>query len=357
MKRMQPVFQWRRALPVASCAALLFAAGCGARESGERSSASPQQSGPTETLRVHLTAPVAVAAPVIEAFERESRVEVELVDNADARADVVWSANPYDLTRRAREGELAPLAIKSIADWPATWRDAEWRWCGFAAYARVAVFNTELLGASGAPSQLIDLLDPRFLNKVVMPSPRDPAMSAYLGALLHIWGEEVYRAWLDEMKQVGVRVIDNGAAVVEAVGAGEALVGLTDSIDASLGRAKGWPVDLRIIGHANSFGAAFSTADMTFDGAMVIPFAIGVRADGANPDLAKRFAEFVLSEASERLLAEGAARLMPLRPALRDAFPHQRAPSNGYTRKFEDFSAINAHIERAVDIAVEVLEE
>ena len=275
-----------------------------------------------------------VMRPIIEAFEAETGVRVDVLGDTEAtkttglvqrlrterddpRTDVFWSSEVFLTVNLADEGLLAPFEDPALADWPAALRDDERRWHGFANRARVVVFNTDLVSPEEAPRTMHDLADARWRGRVGVARPAFGTTRGHMGALLEVWGEEAFAEWAQAMEANGARLYDGNASVVRAVASGEIQVGLTDTDDVWSGQRNGWPIDLTYVRH--------DRGDLDA-GPMVIPNTVALVAGGPNPEAAQELALFLLSERVERMLAESDSHNVPIRPEVAAEFPQYSVP-------------------------------
>ena len=275
---------------------------------------------------------------VIAEFEKRTGIEVlevgdteatktvglytRLVDeNDEPRADVWWSNEPFYTVRLARQGILAPYVSESgeqsiPGGWPEFYRAADDMWYGFANRARVIAYDTRKLSAEQIPGALRDLAEPQWQGKVGMARPLFGTTVGHVAALVHLWGEEPTRQWLEAMEANGLRLYDGNSSVVRAIANGEIEIGLTDTDDVWAAQAQGLPVDLVYETRELDSGSAI-TPDTVFPmvsfGALTIPNTVGLVAGGPNPDEAAQLIDFLISEANERLIMTSNSRNVPIR--------------------------------------------
>jgi len=290
---------------------------------------------------LYVSADEHIAREVIQKFEQQSGIVVNMVGDTEARkttglvqrlqseasqpqADVFWSSEVFMTIDLAEEGLLAPFESPKVAEWPMQWRDAERRWYGIAARARVIVYSPDRVPADMIPKTWMDLTQSRFKDRIVMADPRFGTTGGHLGAMKLHWDREVipgyFNAWLEGLAENNIRLLPSGnAGVVEAVARGEADVGMTDTDDLWAAQARGLKVELVYARHS-------SDAEEPEAGTLLIPNTVAMVKGGPNPERARQLMEFLLSEQVERLLAESDSRNVPLRPELASLFPDLRVP-------------------------------
>jgi iron(III) transport system substrate-binding protein len=157
-----------------------------------------------------------------------------------------------------------------------------------------------------------------------------------MGAILSEAGPEKFRAWVQALKDHGLRLYDGNSAVVRAVANGEVDIGLADSDDAFAGEHEQWPVSHAFPGF------------LPGQGPLALPNTVGEVKGAPHPAEAAKLIEFLLSERVERILAASDSREAPARPGL--------AGQTGVELPVEpvDFEAIAARIPEALKIWDEV---
>lgn len=310
----------RRAFPVLAMllCACAWAASPGCSEKNE----------PGASVVLYFTVDDAYARPIIAEFERQTGIRVETRTDTEATkttglvarlrlekdkpvADVFWSSEPFMTEQLAREGVLAPFRSEGLAAWPEAHRSPDHAWYALAERSRVLVFNTRIVGAEEAPTQITDLTDPRWKGRLAMARPEFGTTRGHVSMLFALWGEEPARRWLGALRDNEVILLDGNSAVVRAVASGEAHVGLTDTDDVFAGQRQGWPIDLIYIRH---------DTDEHSLGVMTIPNTVARVAGGPNPGSAARLMEFLVSEGVERRLAQSDSHNYPVSPALAPEF-------------------------------------
>ena len=94
---------------------------------------------------------------------------VDVVNSSDAAHFIVWK----------REGWLAPFVSTEIArDVPAEMVDPDGLFCNQRTHLSVIAYNTKLVSPADAPKGFMDLLDPKYLGKMVKAHP------AYSGTIM-----------------------------------------------------------------------------------------------------------------------------------------------------------------------------
>ena len=266
-----------------------------------------------DRLVVYAAVDRTTAAPLLEAFEAASGARVDVVYDSEAaktvglakrlelerdhpRADVWWSGETLYTALLESAGCFEPCALDGL---PAREPDVRGEcWVGFGARLRVLVYRRDLWPWPDEPPRgLTAMTDPRLAGRVVLARPTVGTSATHAAWLAsRAEGSE----WLDDLAANGPLLVAGNAHVVEAVLRGQALLGLTDSDDALIARAR----DPRLV-------------LVVPDGPVVFtPSSAAVVRGAARGDLAGAFVRFLASEAGERALAASPARHVPLARAL-----------------------------------------
>jgi len=347
----------------------------------ERQEDTKQESSTTDERRVVLytSCDDYLLRDMIAAFEKETGIDVlevgdteatktvglytRLVDEKDApRADVWWSNEPFYTVRLAEQGVLEPYTSESNESafpggWPTNFRATGGTWYGFAQRARVIAYDTRKHSPESVPTTLRDLAEPQWKGKVGMARPLFGTTVGHIAALVTLWGEEPTRQWLQAMEDQGLRLYDGNSSVVRAIANGEIEIGLTDSDDVWAAQAQGLPIGL--VYESNEIdGSLPPTADsvqpmMSF-GALVIPNTAGVVRGAPHPAEAKALVDFLISEASERLIMTSDSRNVPVRASpARELFvlyPESQIQPAAYVNLEEVAGNIEAARRLALDV-------
>ena len=107
-----------------------------------------------------------------EASKTVGLVSSLLEERNNPRASIFWCNELAQVVHLGQQGLLLPYASPAAADMPATWRDPDGLWTGFAARARILIVNTELLPDPATwPTSYRDLVDPKWKGKCAVAKP------------------------------------------------------------------------------------------------------------------------------------------------------------------------------------------
>lgn len=217
-------------------------------------------------------------------------------------AKIYWNNEIVRTVMLKRQGLLQPYVSVSGNDIPAEFKDREGHWHGFAARARVLVYNKNLVGEADKPASLRELTDPKWKGRVSLAYPLFGTTATHAAALFASWGDEQGKAYHQALKSNGVVIVDGNATSKDMVARGEAAVGFTDSDDASVAIEQGKPV-----------GMIFPDQGEGQMGTLVIPNTVALIRGCPHPEAGRKLIDFLLSREVEKMLAESGSAQMPVR--------------------------------------------
>lgn len=289
----------------------------------------------------------------MQRFETESglrlRVEYDIEANKNVglasrireergrpRCDVFWSNEFAQMVSLAGEGLLASYDSPSAADVPATFRDPEKRWTGFAARARVFIVNTELANPAEIRS-MWDLFAPRWSGKVAMARPLAGTTPTHMAALFEALGQDEGRRYVETAARLAaegrLQLATGNAHVMRLVREGQCAFGWTDTDDYNVAREEGYPV-------------AVVYPDQEGAGTLLIPNTIAVLANAPHAEAARRFVDWALRPEIEAELARSRSAQVPVRAGV--PRPAHVVDGRSFRAMAVDLNAVGAKIEARI---------
>jgi iron(III) transport system substrate-binding protein len=274
-------------------------------------------------------------------FDVEAAKTVGLVqrlreERSRPRCDVFWNNEIAHTVALADEGMLARYDSPSAADIPEAFKDAERRWTGFAARARVFIVNTTLADPATIRG-LDDLGDPKWSGKACMARPLTGTTLTHVTALYATFGDPWTDAFLARVESAGVSFVQSNGQVMRLVRDGRMAWGLTDTDDFNVAREAGYPVamiypDQRDAAHPDARGT------------LLIPNTVCILKDAPHAENAKKLVDFILSREVEAALAASDAAQIPLRADV--ARPSHVRSAAELTLMAVDWSAVGRDVQR-----------
>jgi iron(III) transport system substrate-binding protein len=235
-----------------------------------------------------------------EAAKTTGMVNRLIAEKSNPQADVFWNSEVGRTIILKNKGVLAPYKSPSAADIPAEFKDAEGYWAGFAARARILIYNTDLVSPDDVPGSIFELTEPKWRGQVALANPLFGTTATHTAALFLALGDEGAREYFEALKQNDVVIVPGNATSRDRVRDGEILIGFTDTDDANIAIRDGKPV-----------GIVFPDTDGI--GTLLIPNTIAMIKNGPNPENAKKLIDYLLSEEVESKLAFARSAQIPLR--------------------------------------------
>ncbi len=238
-------------------------------------------------------------------------------ERANPQADV-WFGGPSQMFLAAAEEDLLEPYAPSWADAVADYSDAQGRYQSVYLTPLVITYNSEVVDSAGAPQDWDEVLDPAWADEVLI---RDPLAS---GTMRTIFGMVIERSiretggpeagyeWLRRLDRQTREYVLNPTLLYQKLARREGLVTLWDMPDIeALKESTGFPLDYI---YASS-------------GTPLVEDAVAVVQGTRNPELARRFVEFIGGQEEViyaaqnffRLPARGDVEAEQLPPALRRA--------------------------------------
>ena len=259
------------------------------------------------TLTVYSGREEELVAPLLEQFEQESGVDLEVRygDSAElaatiaeegdnSPADVFFAQDPGSLGALEQEGLLAELPEEILDRVPERFRDPDGRWTGTSGRVRVLAYNTEELSEAEVPDSVFDLTDPKWKGKIGFP-PTNASFQAFVTAMRLSAGEERTREWLEGFADNDPKTYEKNTPVVEAVAAGEIELGLVNHYYLYL--VKEEQPDSPVANHFLEAGDP---------GALVSVAGAAILDSTDDEELARDFVEYLLSDEGQRFYTEEA---------------------------------------------------
>lgn len=246
---------------------------------------------------------------VLAKYDAEASKTTGLINQIIARkddpeCDVLWNNELVQTQHLAGLGLLEPYDRPSAARFGPSFKDPQHRWTGFAARARVFIYNTDLVSPEDVPASLADMTAPKWRGQCAIALPFFGTTFTHVSVLRQDWGDERLEQWLADIKANGVAIAAGNGPVRDLVASGERAFGLTDTDDAHGAMLDGKPVAVVV-----------PDADQ---GTVLIPNSVALIAGCKHPEQAKRLIDFLLSAEVEIALAEARSAQVPLGDDLAD---------------------------------------
>ncbi|MEU9337062.1 iron ABC transporter substrate-binding protein [Streptomyces sp. NPDC048290] len=216
---------------------LPFLAACGGEsDSKETGTAEKSTADGTGSLVVYSGRSEELIAPLLKDMEKATgaKVEVRYGDSAElaaqlleegdrTKADLFFSQDAGALGALGANGRLAELPQKSLDEVDQVFRAEDGTWVGVSGRARVIAYNADKV--KDAPVSVDELTEPKWKGKVAY-APTNASFQAFVTGMRVMKGDDATRTWLKDFKANDPQVLEKNGAVLDAVDAGEAELGL-----------------------------------------------------------------------------------------------------------------------------------
>jgi len=240
-------------------------------------------------------------APLVEAFEEETDIDVTLKsgkpaelqllvqqEKDDPRADVYFTTDAGGAQSLAEQGLLEVYESPNAEKVPAEFKAPDNTWTGVIGRSRNIIINTERIKPADAPKSIFDLTDPKYKNQVALASIEEGSVRLWLAWLLTTRGEDFTVQYIKDLKANGAKVLAENSDVAQAVGRGEAPIGITNHYYYVFEKRDNSPVAL-----------IYPDQGAGDTGTLVMPLTVSVVKGTEHADAAKRFVDFALSPAGQ----------------------------------------------------------
>jgi iron(III) transport system substrate-binding protein len=251
-------------------------------------------------------AEAALGQPVRAIFDAEAAKTVGLerrllAEKAAPKADVFWNSEYLRTYRLAQQGVVqAPVGVDAKGVAPEFRAQAS---TGFGQRARVLAINTQQVTQADWPHKLEDLTNPRWKGRVAVAKPLFGTTATHFAALYSRWGAPRFTAFLQALKKNDVMVLPGNGDVRDAVVAGRAAMGLTDTDDAVGALRRQQPL-------------AMVFPDQTDEGTFAVYMTVAQVQKAPNAKGAAQLAAYLASDKVEQRLVELGAVQIPVRESL-----------------------------------------
>jgi iron(III) transport system substrate-binding protein len=254
-------------------------------------------------LVVYCPHPLDFVNPIVQEFEVETGIEVEIVsagtgellkrveaERADPRGDVVWGGSRASLETYKRFFD--PYTSKNAAAFIPRYLDPGDYYTPFTAIPTVIMYNRNLASPAERPRSWADLLDPRWRGKIAFadPSLSSSSFEALVNMLFAMGGGAPEGGWdyvARFVANLDGKLLGGSTAVYKGVAEGEYAVGVTFEEAAAIYLKQGAPV-----------GIAYPA-----EGTIVEADGVAVIAGAKNREGARLFVDFVTSRKAQTKIA------------------------------------------------------
>lgn len=258
--------------------------------------------------------------PVLKDFEKETGIKVKAVYDVEAsktvglvnrllaekdrpKCDVFWNSEFSRTIVLKDKGVLEPYRSKSADDIPEKFKDKNGYWTGFAARARVLIYNTNMLRESELPKSIFEFTNILWKGKVALAYPLFGTTATHVAALYSTLGQDMTEGYLKALKDNAVVIVDGNAVARDIVVQGQLPIAFTDTDDVNVAVQSGKPVRML-------------WPDKEGIGTLLIPNTVALVKGAPHPDEARALIDYLLSRKVESRLAFSESAQIPVREGI-----------------------------------------
>jgi iron(III) transport system substrate-binding protein len=255
---------------------------------------------------------------LVRSFEKQTGINVKVRTNdgvvlADqllqegpaSPADAYFTENSPELETLEQHGMLAKLPASTLQKVPRQDAPPSGAWAPVALRVSGLAYGPKLIAKSSLPRSVLDLAQPAWKGKVAI-APTDSDFPPVVGAVLAQYGPAAAKQWLAGLKH-NAQVFQTDEAVVAAVNGGRVATGVINHYY--------WYRLRTEIGPGAMHSAVYYFPDHNV-GSIENISGVAVLKTSKHPELADRFADFLVSPAGQRIIGQGDDFEYPARPGV-----------------------------------------
>jgi iron(III) transport system substrate-binding protein len=300
----------------------------------------------TQSVVVYVSHDEVFSEPILKDFERETGIRARAVydteetkstgamnrliaEKSNPQADVYWANEPIRAEVLRQQHIAAPYLSPNAESIPATFRDPQGYWTGFAARARVLIVRKD---ENPKPTSIFSYTDPRWRGKAVIANPLFGTTTDEIAALFVLLGDERARAFMQGLHENDVKLSPSNGDSADLVARGQFAFSLVDSDD--------------VVNRVNQHEPVMMVyPDQGPDeiGCLIVPNAAVLIAGAPHQGAGKKLVDYLLSKETERKLAFSDAAQIPLHSGV--ATPPQVQPIESIKVMKVNYAAVAARLQ------------
>jgi iron(III) transport system substrate-binding protein len=249
----------------------------------------------------YTSTPIELAQQIASDFQKDTGIKVELFrsggsailrrfqQEADAgliAVDVLTHSDPGIADALAAKGMYVPFKPKNFDKVPEAAKDKDGRWVAQRLNMIALYYRTDLVAAADVPKLMTDLADPKYKGKMVMADPNFASLQVAVDGTL---AEKLGWDFFKKLRENDIMVVQGAQQVVDMVKRGERPIAVAASVS--------YAIDAMAEGHKLD---SFYPKDGTF----LVASPTGVIKGSPNPNAAKLFAAYLLSEKQQQAVTK-----------------------------------------------------
>jgi iron(III) transport system substrate-binding protein len=250
----------------------------------------------------YTSTPIETGQKIVSLFEKEYGIKVEMfrsggsailrrfqqeIDAGRVAADVLTTSDPAAAALMTKKGLFVAFKPKNFDKIPDAAKDANGNFIAQRLNMMTLYLRSDKVAPADEPKTWDALTDAKYKGKLVMA---DPSFTSLLVSVVGMLSQSKGWGYFEKLRANDTMIVQGNQQVSDMIKRGERLiaVGALDSYAAE-DRAAGHPIKTLY----------------PADGVFVIPSPTSVVKGGASPSAAKLFAEFMISDAVQKLFPDG----------------------------------------------------
>jgi iron(III) transport system substrate-binding protein len=271
----------------------------------------------TQDVVVYVSHDEVFSEPILKDFEKETGIRVRAVydteetkstgamnrliaEKNNPQADVYWANEPIRAEVLRQQHIAAPYLSPNADGIPATFRDPQGYWTGFAARARVLIVRKD---ENPKPTSVFSYSNPRWRGRTVIANPLFGTTTDQIAALFVLMGDERARRFMQDLRDNSVKLSPSNGDSADLVARGQFAFSLVDTDDVVNRMKQHEPVTM-----------VYPDQGAYEIGCLIVPNAAVLIAGSPHQYAGKMLIDYLLSNETERKLAFSDAAQIPLHP-------------------------------------------
>ncbi len=250
----------------------------------------------------YTSTPIKTAQKLTELFEKQTGIHVELFRSGGSAilrrfmqehssglnaADVMTTSDPANSNKLAAQGIFVPFKPDSFDKIPDVAKEANGAWVAQRLNMMVIYARSDKVDKADYPKTWSDALDAKYNGKLAMT---DPSFTSLQLMVVSTLSKKLGWSYYEKLKANGIMIVQSNQQVLDTIKSGERLI--------ALGALDSYAADARKLGHP--IDTIYPT-----DGTFIIPSPTAIIKGSPHPNAAKAFANFMVSEAAQKLFPAG----------------------------------------------------
>jgi iron(III) transport system substrate-binding protein len=249
----------------------------------------------------YTSTPIEAAQKIANLFTKETGIRVELFRSGGSAilsrfqqelsagrvmVDLLTHSDPSAAAVMTKKGLYVPFKPKNFDKVPDAAKDPNGAFVAQRLNMMTILARTDRLAPAEVPKSWAELIDPKYKNKLITT---DPAFTSLQVSVVGMLAKNLGWDFYEKLRKNEMMIVPGNQQIADNLKRGERLI--------AVGNSDAYAADARKDGH--QVATIFPT-----DGLFVIPSPTAIIKGSPNPNAAKLFAEFMLSDAVQKLFPE-----------------------------------------------------